>query len=275
MNREKIGFIGAGNMAQAIIGGLIQSGLESDRVFVADLDQDKCDALARQYGITVAPDNMTVVEQVDVVVLAVKPQVMSQVLEPLAEVVQNSQPLIVSVAAGIPIDLIQSWVGIAAAVVRVMPNTPALVSAGVSGLYASDEVSDAQCQSAESIMRAVGSVIWVDNEGLIDSVTAVSGSGPAYFFYLIESLEQGGINNGLSPQQARLLALETAFGAAKLALESELSPAELRQRVTSPGGTTEAAINHMKANKFPEIVNDAVSAATKRAQTLADLARDN
>ncbi len=273
MNTEKIGFIGAGNMAQAIIGGLVQSGLVPDRVIVADLDKDKCDALVQQYGVTAVLDNTMVVEQADVLLLAVKPQVMSQMLEPLAKVVQKSQPLIVSFAAGIPIDLIQSWVGIAAAVVRVMPNTPALVSAGVSGLYASDEVSDAQCQSAESIMRAVGSVVWVDNEGLIDSVTAVSGSGPAYFFYLIESLEQGGVKNGLSPEQARLLALETAFGAAKLALESELSPAELRQRVTSPGGTTEAAINHMKAKRFPEIVNDAVSAAAQRAQELAEKAR--
>ncbi len=274
LDQQTIGFIGGGNMAQAIMGGLINAGFAADHLWISDPDHAKLTEFSNRTGVKIANDNEALVTHAEVVVLAVKPQVMADVLKPLAASIQRQQPLLISVAAGIPIQLIQAWTDADAAVVRVMPNTPALVRAGASGLYAAEGVSEAHRSLAESIMRAVGVVVWVDNEYLIDSVTAVSGSGPAYFFYLMEVLAEAGIKQGLSEDQARLLSIETAFGAAKLALESDYSAAELRRRVTSPGGTTEAAIAQMQQQGFSVMVDKAVAAAVQRSAELAQLAGD-
>lgn len=262
-------------MAEAIIGGLIKAGVPAVNISVSDLDVDKLQATFGDWGITTTTDNAELVDTCEVILLAVKPQVMHSVLEPLAIQLKDKQPLLISIAAGIPISLIQQWSGYSAAVVRVMPNTPALVRAGAAGLFASEQVNESQREVAQSIMQAVGVAIWVESEGLIDSITAVSGSGPAYFFYLIEALEAAAIKNGLKVEDARLLSRETALGAAKLAAQSEFSAAELRKRVTSPGGTTAAAIEVMTKNDFSETINLAVRAAADRARELAELAESN
>lgn len=272
MTKSNIGFVGAGNMAQAIIGGLIKTGTSVDQLYIYEPNEALARQLAANPGIQVMSASVELLEYCDVIVLAVKPQIMQQALAGFRGAAPKSEAFFISVAAGLPIALMQKWLRAAHPIVRVMPNTPALVGAGVSGLFASDEVNEAQRQQAESILRAVGSVIWVDEEALIDSVTAVSGSGPAYFFYFIEALEKAALQNGLNAEQAKILSLETAFGAAKLALESDVGAATLRERVTSPGGTTEAALKTFADLKFSEGIAEAVAAAATRARKLAKLA---
>lgn len=263
------GFIGAGNMAQAIFGGLIRTGTPAHQISIYEPNSDLADKLVSGLGIRSEISNAAVFEGCDVIVLAVKPQAMKAALESVKGIQLKEGAFFVSVAAGLPIKLLQTWLGQKFPLVRVMPNTPALVGAGVSGLFASEQTSVAQKQAAESILRAVGSVIWVDNEDQIDAVTAVSGSGPAYFFYFIEALQDAALENGLSAEHARLLSLETAFGAAKLALESQSDAATLRERVTSPGGTTEAALKVFEKYRLSDSIAEAVSAAAKRAHELA------
>jgi len=270
MTMIRTGFIGAGNMAQAIMGGLIKTGTPPQNICIFEPNQALAEKLVSGIGIQAVADNSEIFEQCDVIVLAVKPQVMQGALESARGVRLKSGAFIVSVAAGLPIRLLEGWLGEQLPIVRVMPNTPALVGAGVSGLFASEQVSVEQKQAAESILRAVGSVVWVDKEALIDSVTAVSGSGPAYFFYFIEALERAGLDNGLSAEDARLLSLETAFGAAKLALESSSDAATLRERVTSPGGTTEAALKVFDKRSISDSIGEAVTAAADRARELAE-----
>lgn len=275
LKQQTIGFIGAGNMAEAIIGGLIPAGVPAGNVVIADPNRERCAHLQQQFAVQVAADNQALIGQADVVVLAVKPQLMREVLTPLAVPLQQARPLLISVAAGISLALLKTWSGGVCPLVRVMPNTPALVRAGISGLFADGAVSDAQRQLADDIMRAVGEVVWVDSEALIDSVTAVSGSGPAYFFLMIEALQAAALTHGLNDEQARQLAQQTALGAAKLASASELSAAVLRERVTSPGGTTEAALASFQQSGFREAVNQAVDAAVRRSRELADMAKEN
>ena len=272
MTKANIGFIGAGNMAQAIMGGLIKTGTAIDQLFIYEPNEALAQQLGVNPGVQAMRTSADLLEHCDVVVLAVKPQIMQAALTGLKGVALKPDAFLVSVAAGLPINLMQKWLGMPHPMVRVMPNTPALVGAGVSGLFASDEVSEAQRQLAESILRAVGSVIWVDEEAMIDAVTAVSGSGPAYFFYFIEALEKAALQNGLNAEQARILSLETAFGAAKLALESGVGAATLRERVTSPGGTTEAALKTFEDLSIANGIGEAVNAAAERARELARLA---
>jgi len=269
MSEIKIGFVGAGNMAQAIIGGLIKTGTAASKLYIYDPNKALVTRLVERLGVQAAADSRTLLGQCDVVVLAVKPQIMQSALGALAGYDLKKDAFFISVAAGLPIALMQKWLGAPHPLVRVMPNTPALVGAGMSGLYADELVSPAQRQSAESIVRAVGAAIWVDEEALIDTVTAVSGSGPAYFFYFIEALEKAAMKNGLDAAQARLLSLETAFGAAKLALESDVGASTLRERVTSPGGTTEAALETFAAHSVSEAIHAAVDSAAERARMLA------
>ena len=272
MKSLKIGFVGAGNMAQAIFGGLIKEGTPAKQLVIYEPNQALAETLQQQFGVFLAADNAEVFSTCDVIVLAVKPQIMSSVLIDVQGLALKKDAFIISIAAGSAIAQMQAWLGADHPLVRVMPNTPALVGAGISGLFASAQVSEAQKQIAESIMRAVGSVIWVDREALIDSVTAVSGSGPAYFFYYIEALERAALEVGLEAEQARLLSLETAFGAAKLALESDVSAAVLRERVTSPGGTTAAALEVLNRDDVAATLVKAVKAAADRAKELATLA---
>jgi pyrroline-5-carboxylate reductase len=264
-----IAFIGAGNMASALIRGLLSHGLAADRIWASDTDPDKLNALELECGINTLSDNHQLVELADVVVLAVKPQVARQVLAELREDFLARQVLLLSVAAGITLESLQAWSHDQQAIVRCMPNTPALVLSGASGLFANHNTSESQRLLAHSIMTAVGSVTWLREEAEMDAVTALSGSGPAYFFLLMEAMQDAGVALGLAPETASALCLQTAYGAARLALNSEVDVAELRRRVTSPGGTTEAAIQQFESEQFRAIVARALEKAAARSQEMA------
>lgn len=269
MHHSTIGFIGGGNMARSLIGGLLASGWASDRIHVSEPDPDKRDYFVSQMAIHAANDNAGLVGSCDIVVLAVKPQLLRQVATPLRAPVQDTRPLIVSIAAGVREPDLQRWLGGDIPIVRAMPNTPALVGSGATGLYANRFVSEAQRDLAETLMRAVGIAVWLEQEDLLDVVTALSGSGPAYFMLFMETLENAALDHGLPAATARLLVLETCLGAAKLAMESGESLAELRQRVTSPGGTTERALQVMEQRKLRAILSEAFTAAVQRSTELA------
>ncbi|MBI5450511.1 MAG: pyrroline-5-carboxylate reductase [Gammaproteobacteria bacterium] len=270
MNHPSISFIGGGNMARCLIGGLLRDGYPASALHVADPNEDTCTSLRDDLGITASTDNSAAAGRADVVVLAVKPQVMAEVARGIAATLQQRRPLIISVAAGIRIAALERWLGQGLPIVRAMPNTPALVGAGASALYANHRVSDGQRSQAESILRASGIVLWLDDERLMDAVTALSGSGPAYFFLVIEALEAAGRRLGLPAATARLLTLQTAFGAAKMALESTLDSTELRRRVTSPGGTTERAIDVLEQHEIHALFDEALQAACRRSAELAE-----
>lgn len=267
MDNQKIGFIGAGNMARSLIGGLISSGVKSTHLFAADPNEDIRKALQKDFSIETFTENQQLVDVCDVVVFAVKPQALKGVATPIKP---KESALYLTVAAGIPSESLNNWLGSNKAIVRAMPNTPSLVLSGATGLFANNSVSEEQKDTAESILRAVGVTVWVEEEKLLDAVTALSGSGPAYFFLVMEAMEKAGIELGLPAETARLLAIQTGFGATKLALEVNDSPEELRQKVTSPGGTTEQAVNTLKEKGLVEIFNKAMTAARDRAETLAD-----
>ncbi|TLF53653.1 pyrroline-5-carboxylate reductase [Halomonas urmiana] len=265
-----ITFIGAGNMAGAIIGGMIESGFSPDDVIATSPSDDVLAPLRERLGIRTETDNATAVAQSDVVVLAVKPQIMREVCEQMREAVQARRPLIVSVAAGLPAEILEAWLGGALPLVRCMPNTPALVGAGAAGLFANDRVDEAQRRLATELMEAVGLVEWVEDEALLDAVTAVSGSAPAYFFLMFEAMEEAGVTLGLPADTARRLAMQTALGAAKMALASDQPPAELKRNVMSPGGTTERAIAHLEQAELRRIMAEAMTACADRAAEMAD-----
>jgi len=269
MTDTRIAFIGAGNMARSLIGGLIADGWNSASLSVSDPDNHQLAAIASRFQVHTDTDNQRVTENSDVVLLAVKPQVMRDVATGLAGVVQQHQPLVISVAAGIRATDMERWLGGKCALVRCMPNTPALVQSGATALFATQGVSAGRRDLAESILRAVGIALWVEDEDLMDAVTAVSGSGPAYFFLVMEVLEEAGQALGLPEKTARLLALQTAFGAAKMALESSDDAAQLRQRVTSPGGTTEKALAVLETGRLRALFHDALTAARDRSRELA------
>lgn len=269
MKNATIGFIGGGNMARSLIGGLCQSGLPPASLHVSEPDEARRQALYDDYGITVHGDNQAVVDACEVVVLAVKPQALKQVIGELQPGMDDGK-LYLTIAAGIRTDAIEQWLGGERAIVRAMPNTPALVQSGATGLFANRHVKKKQKDLAESILRAVGLTVWVEEEEQMDAVTAVSGSGPAYFFLVMEAMEQAGVKLGLPVETARLLTLQTAFGAAKLALEIEEEPAQLRRNVTSPGGTTEQAILALQDRQLEAIFEQALQAARDRARELAD-----
>lgn len=271
MSDRKICFVGGGNMARSLIGGLLADGYAASAICAADPSEAQRTDLARRFGVRVEGDNATAIEGADAVILAVKPQVMRDVAEPLGERLRAQGTLVLSIAAGVREPDLSRWLGGDIALVRTMPNTPSLVQAGATALYANRHVSDAQRDLAESLMRAVGVTQWLDDETLMDAVTAVSGSGPAYFLLMMEMMENVGTELGLPRRTARLLTLETALGAARMALESEEEPAELRRRVTSPGGTTEAAINTMEEGDIREIYGRALRAAASRADELGRL----
>ncbi len=267
---KNITFIGGGNMASALIGGMISNGWRASTIRVAEpISEQHARIKAISADIEVLTDNHAAVEGAEIVVLAVKPQVLREVCNSLQGQI-NEQQLVISIAAGVRSTDIGRWLGGEPSIVRCMPNTPSLVQSGATGLYANPATSDEQRNLAETILRSVGTTLWVSEEQQIDAVTAVSGSGPAYFFLVIEAIEAAGIKLGLTEEQARLLSLETAFGAAKLALESDEDAATLRKRVTSPGGTTEAAISVLEANRLCDIFEEALAAAKNRAADLAD-----
>ncbi len=271
MQELTLGFIGGGNMARSLVGGLLDTGWSSGSICVSEPDQDKRDFFEHQMGARVSSQNETVIEHADVVVLAVKPQVLREVLLTARGALQRHRPLLVSIVAGIRERDIQRWSGGGISIVRAMPNTPALVGSGATGLFANSLTDDRQRDAAESLLRAVGMTVWLSEEQLLDVVTALSGSGPAYFLYFLEVLEKAGTEHGLPADIARLLTLETCLGTAKLAINSKEELAELRRRVTSPGGTTESALQVMEESGIPNILNKAFDAAVKRASELAEM----
>ena len=256
-------------MTGSVVGGLVEDGWNPARIHVADPDQHQIERLARRFSVVTTSNNREAAQFADVIVLAVKPQVIKSVADELAQVVGERHPLVISIAAGICETSLRNWLGEHTAIVRAMPNTPALVQSGATALYANPLVSEEQCNLAESILRAVGLVIWVSDEAMMDTVTALSGSGPAYFFLLMEALTSAGSRLGLPEDTARLLTLQTAFGAAKMALESAEDAGQLRRRVTSPGGTTERAIGEFQKSNFEEIVLTALQTAVERSHELA------
>lgn len=268
MTHPRIAFVGAGNMATSLIGGLIARAVPAENITASEPYAEQRERIAREHGIAVFEDNATAVAGADIVVLAVKPQVMKDVCLALAPALP-ADALIVSIAAGIPCASLARWLG-DKAIVRCMPNTPALLHQGASGLYANARTSEAQREQADALLSAVGLVLWLDEEQQIDAVTAVSGSGPAYFFLLMEAMTAAGTRLGLSAETASLLARQTALGAARMALVSDVEPAELRRRVTSPKGTTEAAINTFQAGGFEALVEQALQAAAHRSAELAE-----
>ncbi|HWP95123.1 MAG TPA: pyrroline-5-carboxylate reductase [Gammaproteobacteria bacterium] len=262
-------FIGGGNLARALIGGLLRSGTPATAIRVANPGEAKRVALARDFGVFVTPDNAEAASVADVWVLAVKPQAMAAALAPLTELARLKRPLVISVAAGITTGFIRHRLGAETAVVRAMPNTPALVGAGITGLFADPDLTPAQRARAAALLGAVGEVVWLDDESLMDAVTAVSGSGPAYFFLLVEAMREAGEALGLPAEAARRLSEATAYGAARLLHDSGETPEALRTRVTSPGGTTAAALAVFERDGFRAMVRAALTAARDRGRELA------
>lgn len=271
MTTTRIAFIGGGNMAASLIAGLVADGYAPDSLQVADPGPDRREMLKARYGVRVFADNRDALADADTLVLCVKPQLAAQVCTEIADAASARAPLVISIMAGVPEQAIQRWLGGTLAVVRAMPNTPAMVQTGAIGLHASPEVGEEGRNRAETILRAVGLTRWVETEAQIDAVTALSGSGPAYFFLFMEALEEAGISLGLDAETARLLTIQTALGAAKMAVESEDTPGQLRERVTSPGGTTERALEHLIKADLHALMKRAAHAAHDRA---VELSRD-
>ena len=263
-----ITFIGGGNMANALIGGMLNQGFAKTDIRVVEPNADAAGRLRNQYGIEVAKEATPDALAADLIMLAVKPQVMKSVAAGIAPHLKSQ--LVVSIAAGIRAADLSRWLGGHQRLVRAMPNTPAMVLSGVTGLYAMAGVSADERARAQRVLEAVGAVVWVEQEAGMDTITAVSGSGPAYVFYFMEGLEEAAIAQGLSAEQARQLSLATFSGAAKLAAQSSEDVATLRARVTSKGGTTERAIHTMEGAQLKQIIIDAVRAAALRSRELGD-----
>ncbi|MEQ4576836.1 MAG: pyrroline-5-carboxylate reductase [Gammaproteobacteria bacterium] len=263
-----IAFIGGGNMARSLIAGLVRQGVPGGRIQVAEPMEALRDALAREFGVRTFASADAAIAGADTWVMAVKPQVMRSVCAGLADAARN-QPLVVSIAAGITGTQLDRWLGGGQAVVRAMPNTPALLGAGVTGLHANARVSAAQREQAERLLASAGATVWIEDEARMDAVTAVSGSGPAYVFLLAEAMEAAALQQGLPAEAARTLVLQTVLGAARMLTEAGEAPAELRRRVTSPNGTTQAAIETFQAGGFEALTAKAIAAATTRGRELS------
>ena len=266
---ETVAFIGAGNMATSLVGGLVADGYAPQHLWVTNPSLPKLETLQQQFKVNITQDNLQAVASAEIIVLAIKPQKMQAVLRELSSSLGTK--LLISVAAGIPTTQLQTWLGNQPiAIIRCMPNTPALIGAGVTGMYATPSITPAQKALAESIMQAVGSVLWVDKEEQIDIVAALSGSGPAYFFRVMEALQAGAEKLGLSSDQANMLTLQTALGAAKMAAISQESLKTLREQVTSPGGMTAKAISALEAGGIDQLFYAALCAGRQRAQEMAE-----
>lgn len=268
MDTPKISFIGAGNMTNSLIGGLLAHGKAATDISIADINHAQLDALQQRFSVAACQSNSEAVETADILLLAVKPQGLKAVADEIRDSVQRKQPLVISIAAGVREQEINCWLGDDVAIVRAMPNTPALIQTGATALYANNKVSPEQRNLAETILRAVGVTVWIDEEQHMDVVTALSGSGPAYFFLFMEAMESAGRELGLDADITRLLTLQTAFGATKLALESSEDCKTLRERVTSPGGTTEQALRTFEDGDLRQLVKHAIEAAAKRSEEL-------
>jgi pyrroline-5-carboxylate reductase len=275
MINHKVGLIGGGNMARSIAGGLLRGGMHATDILISEPRPEQCEMLRQElYGAMVTEDNRLVAAQSETLVFAVKPQILKDVCSELATTVQDHKPLIISIAAGPRIDDIDAWLGGGMRVVRVMPNQPALIDQGISAMFANERTDDEGRNLAEKIMSAVGQFVWLDSESLMDAVTAVSGTGPAYFYLLIDIMIESAIAFGIDPQTARSLAVETARGATALAAAEIESMSSLIERVRSPGGTTTAAFDCLDAADVRGIFAKAIQAANQRSSELAEVANE-
>ncbi len=271
MISNKVGLIGGGNMARAIGGGLLRGGMHATDLMIAEPVPEQCERLRQElYGAMVSDDNKVVTRSAEILLFAVKPQILKLVCEDLASIVQETRPLVMSIAAGPKIQDIDSWLGGGLSVVRVMPNQPALIDQGISALFANERTSDARKKQAGKIMTAVGHAVWLDSESKMDAVTAVSGTGPSYFYLLIDIMIESAKKFGIDAETARTLAVETARGATALAAAETESMSTLIERVRSPGGTTTAAFEHLDAKDARGIFATAIDEAEKRAAELAN-----
>jgi pyrroline-5-carboxylate reductase len=266
----RIAFIGGGNMTTSLVGGLVRRGTPAGDLWVSDPVPAQLERLAREFGVRGGADNREAAREADLVVLAVKPQQMADVARGIATQLAERRRVVVSIAAGIRLADLACWLGAGIPIVRAMPNRPALIGAGITALYGGDGITIRDRDDVEALMSAAGATVWLDQESQMDAVTAVSGSGPAYFFLLIEALEAAGIAAGLPAGTARRLAVETARGAGLMAAESGETPAALREQVTSRGGTTAAALEVLEAAAMRDTFGRAVAAATRRSAQLAD-----
>ena len=270
MKNLRLSFVGGGNMARSMIGGLIGDGMAPRCITVGEPDPACRHELMGDFGITTFINNDSAIEDSDVVIFAIKPQIMQDVISQLADRLIQKDYLLLSIAAGISIKNIESWIGKMLPIVRAMPNSASVIRGGITALCSNPEVSLEQRGQAESIMLSIGKAIWLNDETLMDAVTAISGSGPAYFFYLMEALEQAALMAVLDQTTSRLLTIETALGAARLATETSESPSVLRKRVTSPGGTTAAATEILDQEGALDIIKKAVIAAKNRSKELSN-----
>lgn len=273
MSINKLGFIGGGNMADAINGGLIQSDFAARNMMVCDLNEAQLERF-KERGCSVTTDAQQVVDWADAIVLAVKPQILKDVLIPLKEAFQKRKPLIISIVAAIPSASIDAWLGGDQTIVRTMPNTPALVQAGATGLFANQRVSDPQRSFAGQIFSSIGQTAWVDDEALLHSVTAAAGSAPAYFFRFAEAMSKTALAQGLTEEQARTLVGQTMLGAAKMIMETDESISQMCKNVCSPNGTTERAIKSFETNNIDSVVEQAMQACFDRSIELSELLAD-
>lgn len=270
-----IAIIGAGNMGSSLIGGLINNHHPSDKLWATDSDEAKLAHLAHAFNIHTTTNNVAAVEAADVVLFAIKPQLIANIVTQLADTLRQRRPLIISIVAGIREKSLQQWIGSQIAIVRAMPNSPALIGCGATALYANPHTSVNERNMAESILRSVGIVVWLTDEKLMDVVTSLSGNGPAYFFLMMEALQQAACELGLPEDIARLLTLQTALGASRMAIESGKPLAELRRHVTSPGGTTESALSVLEENNIRGIFKKTLQAAKLRSEELAEIMGKN
>jgi pyrroline-5-carboxylate reductase len=264
-----IAFIGGGNMARSLIGGLLARGADPGAIRVSEPDAARRDALARDFGVVAVAANAEATRDAATILLAVKPQVMPMVAREVGLAIGGRRALVVSIAAGVRIADLARWLATPAAIVRAMPNTPALIGAGITALVRGPGVDESEAARAETLLSAAGETLWLDDERLMDAVTAVSGSGPAYVFALMEAMEAAGIAQGLPAEITRRLVLATVLGAARMAHTGGEPPAVLRERVTSPKGTTAAALEVLAAGGFADLIGDAIAAATRRGGELA------
>ncbi|MEO5626658.1 MAG: pyrroline-5-carboxylate reductase [Dokdonella sp.] len=267
---SRLAFVGGGNMARSLIGALIRAGTRAQAIAVAEPNADLRAALSRDFDVFTHEHARDAARGADVLVLAVKPQVLKSVCADIADVVADARPLVISIAAGIRIEQLRDWLGNELPIVRSMPNTPALIGAGATGLFANDAASAEQRVQAEAILGTAGSTVWIDHENQMDTVTALSGSGPAYFFLLVEALEDAAVAQGLPRATARALATQTCLGAGRMLVEDGEPPTVLRERVTSPGGTTAAALDAFASGGLRDLVAKAIDAATRRGRELSE-----
>ena len=271
MRQATIGFIGGGNMARSLVSGLVSSGFNAKKIWICDKNQEKLDAFQQAYGVFSCKDQVELVENCSVIILAVKPQALPSVVEAVGKQIKRKQPLVLSICAGIDMQQLSQWFGEKTAIVRVMPNTPALLQCGASGMFSNGNLADQQKNLTEHIMRASGVAVWVKEENQMDVIGALSGSGPAYFFLMMEIMSDVAIKLGLTEKQAKLLTTQTAYGAARMALESPDSVEKLRLKVTSKGGITEAAVSTLEKSGIRDMMEQAMLNNVKRGKELSGL----